>query len=444
MITEKLLALEGYREGLDKSKRISREKQQLENELLIEYVIREKVRKQIFVTEDEIKEAINKSKVRFKFRYWVESNQDRAQQISSEMQEKGYSTVISRLLSQNEEIKIDPKLFESDYISWMELSPNIFDAIKDLPYGEVSDPVYIGGDYWIFQILDIRRNAVLESEYKTQSPRFEQILFYQKLTEDSIKYVSDLMTPLNVRTKGETLGALASAYWEWMNDENLSKTSFYACALDDPPQTPELKVLREKLGNTLMEYSDKRITLGDFLEEYPLGHIWLEYPSKRALLTELNNVLAIYIRNRVLRAEAEANKIDELPELQAEMQQWMNKWVYEAYRLKITDNLMLQDSLIYKYFLTNKQKYIINLKDTVQFEDVKNQVKRDALREFAKQELLAKSEALKERYTVEINQVVLDSIGVIESQKSRWFTVNAFKSGSNRLACPVVDAAWGF
>ena len=94
--------------------------------------------------------------------------------------------------------------------------------------------------------------------------------------------------------------------------------------------------------------------------------------------------------------------------------------------------------------MTNKQKYIINQKDSVQFKDVKNRVKKDALRELAKNELLIIAEELKKRYPVEIYKDVLDSIEVINSKKSSWFTVNAYKSGTNRLACPVVDAAWGF
>ena len=72
MINEALLSQEGYRLGLDKSEKVKNREKQLLRELLVEELFRIKVDKNIIITDDEIKDAIKKSTVKWKLRYWVE------------------------------------------------------------------------------------------------------------------------------------------------------------------------------------------------------------------------------------------------------------------------------------------------------------------------------------------------------------------------------------
>ena len=55
---------------------------------------------------------------------------------------------------------------------------------------------------------------------------------------------------------------------------------------------------------------------------------------------------------------------------------------------------------------------------------------------------MKKSDALMEDLGVELNHAVLDTIQVIDFAKSRWATVQLYRTGSNRLAYPTVDPSW--
>ncbi|MCB0313838.1 MAG: hypothetical protein KDH84_11345, partial [Calditrichaeota bacterium] len=67
------------------------------------------------------------------------------------------------------------------------------------------DPVEIDGQYLVFQVLDIRRQGVTTNEYIGKASTFEQMVYYRKLQEAVTRYVSDLMSPKNVVTRGESM-----------------------------------------------------------------------------------------------------------------------------------------------------------------------------------------------------------------------------------------------
>jgi hypothetical protein len=205
MIKEKVLAQQGYRLNLDKSDRVRKLEQEMLNDLLIEALFENEVKNKINITTDDIREAINKSKVQWKMRFWYEPDLEYAERVCQAMREQGYAKVVENILRSNPEIKIEPEYFESKYLTWLEVEPVVMEAIKDLPAGDISDPVKINEGYFIFQIVDIRRGALRDYDYQERAESFRQILFYRKLNREAIKYVSAFMTPKNVVTKAMLL-----------------------------------------------------------------------------------------------------------------------------------------------------------------------------------------------------------------------------------------------
>ncbi len=77
-------------------------------------------------------------------------------------------------------------------------------------------------------------------------------------------------------------------------------------------------------------------------------------------------------------------------------------------------------------------------------EEFASQAKRDAFIQSAQVILTHTVDSLKAVYPVVINQVILDTIEVLDSRKSRWLSIQVFKQSSNRMARPIVDPAWDF
>jgi hypothetical protein len=439
MINEKLLALEGYKFGLDESENVKKSEESLKRELLIELLIQKKVKNKIKVTKDEIKESINKSKVKFKFRYWYESTYNDAKIIANKMRKMGYAKVVEEILMKNPEYKIDPKYFETDYLNYLELSPELLSAIKDLPYGEISDPVELKGKFYIFQVLDIRRNAVTENEYNSEASSIEQVVFYRKFEKALVNYGTTLLDKKSIKTKRKAFNLLADAIIEWKDINKKEKLDFIESLVNHLKDQTALTMLSENLDEPFFEFEDGYVSIHDFLKIFDAYKFLKDFESKKEYLRYLHTVVAQSIRDYFLVEEAKNNKLQKDPKLQQELSLWKDKWVYEEVRNETSKKISISKEEIEKYFDNNKKYYdAMNNQESV-LNNIYTQVKIDAVNEKIDSLLNQKIDLLKNQYNIEINEAILDTISVVDFKKSRWATMQIFKTGSNRPAYPVVD-----
>jgi hypothetical protein len=443
MIKEKILAKHGKKMGLAKSDRVSQLVNELKDELLVEEIFKKEVHEKINITPDEIKDAITKSKVSWKLRYWAEPNPEYAENISRAMRARGYSSVVDDILNSNPEIKLKPKDFDTDYITWLEVSPELLEKIKDLPVGEISDPVELNGMFFIFQIVDIRREPLSDYEINNKSKTFEKILFARKVQDKATQFVSEFMTPKNVVTKGESFRKIAKAMEEWDEINIEERGEFLETVLSAEEDDNALFELRNNLDKTLVTFEKNKWTVEDFLKRFREKS--LKFPSQdgKNFRSQLNQQIALTVRDHFFIKEAKKRKLDTSKPVQKELIQWRNKWVYEEMRGQLSADLNITDEQARNYFNKYKDKYKIRWDDKPQYGSFKNQAKRDVYIQNAKMILNQKVDSLKTIYPVSIDYAVLDSIQVIDFKKSKWISLQVYKQSSNRMAVPIVDPAWG-
>ncbi len=443
MIKEKLLALEGYNLGFHESENVRNAEAQLLNELIIEELVDVEVKSKIKISEADIREAINKSKVSFKFRYWTESNAERAEWIAAAMQERGYAEVSGELMENNPEWQIRPQDLETDYISWMETPPEVMNAIQELPIGEVSDPVEINGEYTIFQVLDIRRSGVLDTEYKSKASQFEQIVYYRRVQAAVKQYVADLLTPKNIVTKGDSFTMLLRALQEWRRNAETQPGNFLLAVKSATAEYPEMSRLHENFDKALVTHNDGAIPIGEFLEGLNLSYIMEgSKDGKRTLRDVVNDAVALGIRDHFMRQEARSKGLDKSPGIYKELGLWRDKWVYSETRQHFGRGISLPDSAVRAFFEENKNRYKIRKDDVLDFERLANRARADAVGMARNSYLVNKADSLATIYPVKINEAILDTITVYDSKKSRWSSLQLFKAGTSRFAHPYADPQW--
>jgi len=444
MIKEKLLSLEGFKLGLENSDRVKKLENDLVEELLIEELFKKEVHEKIEVAPDEIQDAIKKSTVSWKLRYWIEPSLDRAQQVSLAMQQAGYSTVLKNILDSNPEIDLKPKDFETSYLSWLEVPQNLLESLKDLPAGEISNPVEINGVFFIFQIVDIRRDGLTVNDLKSQADRFKQILFYRKVLEEAKHYISDFMTPKNVLTKGEVFRKLSNAFVEWKKNDKKDRMDFVDAVKSAKKNQPSLHKLKNSLQDVLVTFNNGNWTIAEFLDRFNPASVKAKLPDAKQIQSDLNQQIALEVRNYFMIKEARSRDLQEQSSLKEQLETWRHKWIYEETRDLFLENLTVNDDQIQEYFHQYGDRYKIKWSDEPTLEEFRSQAHRDAYIQKAKTILNQKIDSLKTYYPVSINHAILDTVTTIESQKSRWMSLQVFKRSSNRLASPSVDPAWGF
>ena len=442
MIKEKLLSLAGYQLGLDQSERVKKLEKELLDELLIEELFRTNVDNKIKITQKEINEAINKSKISWKLRYWMDTSPENANYISQAMRVRGYSAVVQDILESNPEIRLRARDFETQYLTWLEVSPELLDAIKDLRIGEISDPVELDGVYFIFQIVDIRRQGILENEYLDKAATYKKILFYRKAITASLKYVSDYMTPKNVITKSDAFFDLTNALLEWKKLQNKNQKTFLQAVKDADRKTPALLILKKKLRETLVTFQGGQWSIKDFLDRFDPSALRKDLDDPDQYRHEINQQIALKIRNYFFLKEAHKQGLHKLAKIRNQLNEWKDKWVYEETRKLYTKDVVITEKEAKYYFDKFKDRYKSNRTEDPEYQAFRTQAIRDAYLQKENLILSEKLDSLRRFYPVKINKAVFDTIQTIDSRKSRWMSLQAFKRNSNRPAVPIVDPAW--
>lgn len=443
MIKEKVLALKGYQLGLHDTAWIKAAEAKLLNALLVEELVEVEIKSKIKVNPDEVREAINKSKVSFKFRHWPENNLEKAKEIAADMKERGYAAVVDDQLKKHKEKRINPRQLESDYVTWLDVQPEVLETIKDLPYGDISDPVEINGQFLVFQVLDIRREAVTENEYISKYDSHKEIVFHTKLQKAISKYVVDLMTPKDVVTKANAFNLLNAGIHEWYKKGKGNFPDFLTAVKSATAEYPAFLALKENLQSTFTTYKGGEISVETFLDGFRFSYLKNRDPQKQGTVEGVKEAVALTIRDIFLRKTAREKDLQASPQVQQELALWQNKWVYEEARKQFTENVKTDEEKAKQYFEQFKQRYTLQKDEPPVFEKSKDIFTADARRYYNNLSLSQKADSLANVYSVKVYTEILDTIQVIDFKKSKWASMQILVGGTNRTAYPAVDPKWG-
>jgi len=325
---------------------------------------------------------------------------------------------VQELLTNNE-VGFAPKDFETDYLTWLDVPPELLDAIKNLQISEISNPIELNQVYFLIQVVDIRREAISEYDYQNTHARFEQILFHRKLKSETARFVSEFMTPKNVVVKGAAFRTLADALEEWHQQKD--NTGTFSEAIEKAGETePALQKLQKHLGETLTTFDGGRWSLKDFIGRIDPARLKTKSAGKQMLREHLKREIALTVRNYLMAKEAASGGLHKSPAVQNQLRAWRDKWVYEEMR----------------------RSYLTRNGVDPPWTELANPAKPDAHLEQTQVLLEQEIELLKKMNTVRINETVLDTISVTDFKKSRWANVFLFKNSNSRLAVPTVDPAW--
>lgn len=404
MINEYLLALDAEAKGMHEIPRVKYQAEKIKRELLLENIIENDVKPKVFVNMKEIKEAINKSKVSFKFFYWSENDIENALIIKEMFEKDGIEETFKKLGSRKSDFHFDTSKYITDYLTWLDMPEETFNAIKDLPANKFSDPIKIDNHYFIFQIQDIRRESVTKSEYLDKASTFRKILYNGKLQDEVINYVDSIVTPNNIRTKTKVFNIFADAIIDWYRAEDKESLVFSDWAKNHK-ESATIKKFYNYQDSVLLTYHDGEFTLGEFQKYYYFDRISEEYQTKHQFKNHLVTLIALSIRDYFLVLEAEKKDYDKSPWFEHEFTKWTSKFVFEEQLNK---------------YMSEKSNGNSTLK---------SKINNDL-------------ELLKLKYQITIDYRMLDTLSVNETDKSKQSAVQLIKGGINRLAEPIVDGHW--
>ena len=215
MIKELLIANEGYSLGFDKNYYVtSRVTNRLNNNLLQSFYS-QYVHSRVKVPDDEIEEATKKATIKFRMIIWPLSTIDKADVAYQEASQTDLEDYVQKQISKMEMPNVNNKTFETDWLDFLDLRPELLVEIQDLEMGKPSKPIPYKDGYALYQVISINRDPIKldELKYGQRRKRIKARLFNIESDKIVHKVMDSLLTPLDVRAKSKSRRRFINASW---------------------------------------------------------------------------------------------------------------------------------------------------------------------------------------------------------------------------------------
>lgn len=445
MLKEKLLALEGYKQGFHKSPYVTRRMRHRRYNDLLEAFYLKYIHGQVNIPEDKLKEAVKKGSVTWRMRIWPTETLEEAKQALAEAREIGLSNYMKKQFAK-QEIPIDEqKYYQTDWIDFLEVRPEILDRIKNLEVGEISEPIPFDNDYALFQVLDIQRSGIKSDELERGVKRKKMEARLHNIQADSIVHalMDSILTPMDVRVSSKIVDKLAPALYSWIK-ERLPMGISLLDVISEPDTTKKyLAEIRELLNETLVNYNGGKKTVRDYI-------LYMDYFRRelkhRETLEEFRNVLLTEIgrmvKNDTFVEIAEKEGFLDSADIAKDMRLWEEKWTYDVFRNHLVKDIEVTETELLDYFKQHWRDLDIADVDTTKFWKYRVEVHADLLHQKHINRLENELVELRQRYPIWINEKRLNELELSDGLQERNISFFVVKRFSRKPVIPTVDLKW--
>lgn len=446
MIKELLIANEGYSLGFDKNYYVtSRAKNRLNNNLLQSFYSKY-VHSRVKVPDDEIEEATKKATIKFRMIIWPLSTIDKADAAFIEASQTDLEDYVQKQVSKMEMPNVNNKTFETDWLDFLDLRPELLSEIQDLEMGKPSKPIPYKDGYALYQVISINRDPIKldELKYGQRRKRIKARLFNIEADKIVHKVMDSVLTPLDVRAKSKIVDLMVIPLFNWVKD-GIPDTGTIVGNLNSASDTSKSYIheLKKLLPEILYTTVNGKYSVEDYFNymNYHRKVINLSTTPidlKNRLLTEIGDM----IKNNTFIDIAKEEEFEDSVRIVHDMQLWEQKWTFEVFREEVVKDITISDEEMEIYFKDRWQELPISNIDTTRFYKYKSDVYNALL--FEKHSLAIEEEliTLRKKYPVWINEEVLNNIELDDSRKSIENSLFVVKNFSGEKLIPDADMGW--
>ena len=402
LVYESLMAQEAAKQNLDTLQTIQHAMHTLQEELLIERVFEEKALAGIEVTDEEIRDEMNKDAVSFQFRLLPVGTEQDGRRLRRAMLETSFEEVMEDQLEKVPELRQVEGELTSPFVKAEDLDPAVMEILKDLSLNEPSEPRLYQGAWYIFEVVNIRRQRLSEDDYKNKTPTYQKIIHNRKAMERGTAFVAETMQPLNVSTKRAGLEILSASLFDWYTEKTPERNLIHYIEAQRL-KTPYTEALVENYEIPLVQFGNTSWSIRDFLEHFTPARYVIRPDVERSFKARLADIVALVVRDFVLLDVAEKEDLHDDDNYRRTTELWKSKWLFQEYR-----NLLIADKPA---------------------QEVRALVE-------------AHAESLFARSDVYINWAMLDTLQASVSTINPTMTVHLFKNNANKMPFPIADPNW--
>jgi len=437
MIDERLLAMEGYRIGIDSSSSVQRRIKSLTNELLVGKIFDEDAARSVHVKPSDIDSLRRLDAVRFALRFIPAPDPEFADTVRKRFVDEGFDAALAMIAAgSGDGLSLMSASLETGLLSAAELDPAVWEAIRSLPVGTISEPIAYRNSFLLVEVIDIVRTPITADPGPEALERYRKIAYAEQSQRAARSLIQRTVADSNLRLKGSVYGRLEQALWQWLNNRDVEPKNDYLTlgAQLATDISPYAKSLRDLGPDTVMETSQRSWSVAEFLEEYPHDRYPVSTRSFEEFRSDLYDAFGLLVRDRSFIRLAIEEGYDSDPSLQTEVRRWSDKWTYQAYRSLIADSVSVDEDDILVYF----ERYRSNWPDASSLKEVRPEVERQVRHAKTRAVLEDILVELRSTTRIEIDRDALELISIPSTEVASAPT-QLFKASTGRPAWPVTD-----
>lgn len=421
MINEKLLALDGYSGKTDTSAEVSSLISDFRNDLATEELFKDSILSRVKLQNNEIDEAVKQKSINVNIQ-WLYSG-DESVINNYYMALKNGEPFDSLFNSQlKDSVPLEDRKLETDLYKLQTRNPALAKIIDTLKTGNTSLPIHTEDGWYIVKIINIEQNPIAtQSDYNKLKQEAVNSLTKDKMDALSDQYVRKMMIDNKPVIKREVFNFLRSYMGTYYLPPDKFKEWNLASALDENLQkTEDLNKL------ILINLADDNIFLNEFINWFRnrSEYIKLKQDNKTAFSSSLEMAVWRMVRDHLLSKKAVENNYYSNPRVVKQMSWWKDKIVGSVVRNQILKSIALEN----QEMSTSKAEGRLSEQIAAKFQE----------------KLLHRILALKQKYEIQVNENVLNSIPVSDESEKSAAEFYFIKNGGliPRTPYPTINNEW--
>jgi len=427
MINEKLLALDGYEKGFMEKEFAKGMYSDIVSDLITEELFKKEILPKVDINDSEIEKVIDKKLSEYEIRWLYASNAEILQNYLLQLK-NGVSFDTLFFIQINDSVFVDDRQMKSSLYNIYVKNPIFAQIIDTLSAGRVSAPIHTDDGWYIIKIDNIWKNLITtESEFNKLKSESIEAITKSKSDALSDQYVKDLFDRGNPIIKRDVFNVLRSylgkfiltneKYTEWELDKKL----------DVSLSNLGLKRGDKDTGLTLVTSPNINISLDECIIWYRNREQYIKF-IKNDLIgfsKSLENLVWLMVRDKFLTKQAYKNGYDTDEWVQKQAGWWRDKISYSTYRNELANSVVLN----------SEEMRALNEKNKSESEIMSQELSK---------KIFTKVRELKKKYTININNDVLDKIEVSSENDKRAIEMFIVKRGNliPRPVFPSIDNDW--
>ena len=428
MINEKLLAIDGYTRGIDTIEQTKDYLHEFISDLATEELFKQDILSKVEILPSEIDTVINKKQIELEIK-WLYSDSEEG--IKDYLKKMNIGISFDSLFAAqiSDSVFSDERYMKTDRFKLEQKNPLLAKIIDSLKTGEVSVPVLVEDGWYIVKLNNVWENLITtEAEYEKLKQEAVNAVTKRKMDILSDQYVNELMIDNQPVIKRITFNFLRSYLGNYLLDPEKYKEWNLTSKLNEAIKNLNISDKKEYADAVLVESKNRSFSLKDFLTWYRNRSLYIKLNKNdlQNFSASLERLIWRMIRDRLLSERASNRGLDKTESVIIQTGWWKDKIVSAAVKNEIANTIDVEDNEIKTG--RNPENETASVKASDEYTA----------------KLLRKILLLKQKYSVVINENVLDQIPVSVENNPRAVEFYTVKKGGliPRTPYPTIDFDW--